>query len=76
MDIQKKITRNRAERKSLECNDLLTRKVERAAKALWEVECKSGMKRAGYSVEWKDQPVVIKVGSIRKAQIVLKAYCS
>ena len=59
-----------------EANDLLMRNVEKAAKALWEAECKPGMKRAGYSVEWKDQPTVIKVGSIRKAQIVLKAYRS
>jgi len=76
MHIEKRITRNKAKHDSFECNDLLTKKVEKAAEALWEAECKPGMKRAGYSVEWKDQPMVIKVGNIRKAQIVLKAYRS
>ncbi len=74
MDIEKIITRNKLEHSLSECDGLLTKKVEKAAKALWDAECKPGMKRAGYSVEWKDQPLVIKVGNIRKAQIVLKAY--
>ncbi len=61
---------------AFECNDLLTNKVEMAAKALWEAEYKPAMKRAGYSDEWHEQPRVIRIGSIRKAQIVLQAYSS
>jgi hypothetical protein len=76
MDIDENTARNKAEHNSFECNGLLTKKVEKAAKALWEAECKPSMKRAGYSVKWKDQPMVIKVGNRRKAQIVLKAYRS
>ena len=76
MGIEEKKTSNIAVCKSFECNDLLTNKVEMAAKALWEAECKPVMKRAGYSDEWKEQPRVIRIGNIRKARIVLKAYRS
>ena len=61
---------------AFECNDLLTNKIVMAAKALWEAEYKPVMKRAGYSDEWNEQPRVIRIGSIRRARIVLQAYSS
>ena len=76
MNIEEKKPSNTAICNSFECNDLLTKKVEMAAKALWEAEYKPIMKKAGYSDEWKEQPRVIRIGSIRKAQIVLQAYSS
>ena len=53
MNIEEKKPGNTAICKSFECSDLLTKKVELAAKALWEAEYKPVMKRAGYSDEWR-----------------------
>ena len=74
MNTKEKMTCNRPVYTISESNDLLTSKVEMAAKALWEAEYKSTMKRAGYSDEWKEQPRAIRIGNIRKARIVLQAY--
>ena len=76
MNSENKMTENITLCSAFEHNDLLTNKVEMAAKALWEAEYKPAMKRAGYSDKWHEQPRVIRIGSIRKAQIVLQAYSS